>query len=115
MYRLCLDEWPNVEEQLRSTFVTGAFKRFGLFGMRDGYNWHYSGTFFWWRLQELGRRDWRSIDHQFFGTESWPGKHCRSEEAGCLFLNDCNDLYNVDYWTNTVWPAWNARMGVSAT
>ena len=115
MYRLCLDEWPNVEEQLRSTIVTGAFKRFGQFGMQDGYNWDYSGTFFWWRLQELGRRDWRSIHHQFFGTESWPGRHCSSEEAGCLFLNDCKDLYNVDYWTNTVWPAWHARMGVNAT
>lgn len=107
MYVSCLDDWPLVESQLSRHLATGSFRRYGNFTTPGNYRWHYSGTFFWWRLAEIAKRKWRTVDQRFFGTESWIGHQCRPEETGCLFLNDCGDLYQDNYWEKVVWPAWS--------
>jgi hypothetical protein len=104
MYRSCLDYWPLVEEQLSQSLMTGSFREFGL--LRKWNNWAYSGTFYWWRLAELGKRQWYDIDRWFAATESWPGKMCEPRETDCLFLNNNTRLYVPEYWTETVWPEW---------
>lgn len=104
MYQVCLDDWPAVYNALRTSLMTGAFREYGLF--KKWYNWAYSGTFYWWRLAEIGKRNWRDVDPWFCGTESWPGKMCDPRETSCLFLNDSRRLYDRQYWIDVVWPAW---------
>jgi hypothetical protein len=106
MYRSCLDDWPTVEAQLAQFVATGSFKRYNNFDTPGNHCWHYSGTFFWWRLAEIGRRNWRKVDAKYFGTESWIGHQAPPEECGCLFLDGSGDLYSREYWTEVVWPAW---------
>lgn len=104
MYQSCLDYWPLVEQQLETSLMTGSFREFGLLGVWK--NWAYSGTFYWWRLAELGKREWQDVDQWFAGTESWPGKMCVPQETDCLFLNNNTRLYKPGYWVKTVWPEW---------
>ena len=104
MYQSCLDYWPLVEQHLKTSLMTGSFREFGLLGKWN--DWAYSGTFFWWRIAEIGKRRWMDVDQWFAGTESWPGKMCDPRETRCLFLNDNTRLYVPEYWTETVWPQW---------
>jgi hypothetical protein len=104
MYQSCLDDWPSVYEALRTSLMAGSFREYGLLGR--WHNWAYSGTFYWWRLQEVGKRNWRDVDKWFAGTESWPGKMCEARETACLFLNDSRRMYDAPYWESTVWPEW---------
>jgi len=106
MYASCLDDWPRVEEMLREFISVGSFKRYGTFAGGTNHRWDYSGTFFWWRLAEIGKKNWRQVDQRFFGTESWLGKHIKSEQAGCLFHDNTGDLYCAEQWRTIVWPAW---------
>lgn len=109
MWEVNLDDWRTVENALSSHLMAGAFRRYGNFTTRGNNRWHYSGTFYWWRLAEIGRRNWRKVDQKFFGTESWPGHVCKANETSCLFMDDCGDLYKREYWRDTVWPEWNQR------
>lgn len=104
MYQSCLDDWPAVETALRTSLMAGSFREYGLLG--KWHNWAYSGTFYWWRLAEIGKRKWNEVDQWFAGTESWPGKMCLPQETACLFLNDSLRLYNQQYWKDVVWPNW---------
>jgi hypothetical protein len=105
MYQSCLDDWPAVYNALRTSLMAGSMREYGLLG--KWHNWAYSGTFYWWRLAEIGNRKWRDVDQWFAGTESWPGKMCDPREAACLFLNDSRRMYEHQYWVDVVWPEWN--------
>jgi hypothetical protein len=107
MYRVCLDDFAAVEPHLLANVFAGAFRRFNNFTTPGNHVWHYSGTFYWWRPAEVARRNWQKIDNRFFGTESWPGHQAARDEAACLFLDDCGDLYDRQYWESTVWPKWS--------
>lgn len=109
MYRTCLDDWPEVESQLNRFVAAGCFRRYNNFKTQGNHQWHFSGTFFWWRLAEIGQRNWRKVDQQFFGTESWIGHQCHDSETACLFVDDCGDLYQPKYWADVVQPALEAR------
>lgn len=106
MYQSCLDYMPLVDSLMQSYVSAGSFKRYGMFGTPGNNRWHYSGTFFWWKPHELFRRNWKKVDRRFFGTESWLGHHLQKDEAACLFLENCGDLYHRDYWEQEVWPKW---------
>ena len=110
MYQSCLDDWPAVYESLRTSLMTGSFREYGL--LHKNHNWAYSGTFYWWRLAEIGKRDWRKVDQWFAGTESWPSKMCDPREVDCLFLNDSRRLYDGQYWKDVVWPEWTKYLEV---
>jgi hypothetical protein len=105
MYQSCLDDWPAVYNALRTSLMAGSMREYGLLG--KWHNWAYSGTFYWWRLAEIGKRKWRDVDQWFAGTESWPGKMCDPKETACLFLNDSRRMYEHRYWVDVVWPEWN--------
>jgi len=104
MYQTCLDDWPVVYNALRTALFAGSFREFGLLNLNS--NWAYSGTFWWFRLAEIGKRDWSSVNQYFCGTEAWPSLLCIPQETACLFLNDSKRMYNAHYWQSTVWPEW---------
>lgn len=107
MYRSCLDNWQAVEPLLLSHVFAGSFKRYNNFKTPGNHVWHYSGTFYWWRAAEVAKRNWHKVDNRFYGTESWPGHQAARDEAACLFLDDCGDLYDRQYWEAEVWRRWN--------
>jgi hypothetical protein len=111
-YKTCLDYWPLVQRTLEAFPIAGPFKKVGTYfaDLGSGSTWHFSGTFFWVRAKHIFARDWRHIDHNWYGMEAWPGLHFKPEEAGCLFHERTGtmDLYNHDYWRTTVLPEWGA-------
>lgn len=104
MYETLLDYWPLVEESLKTYPVVGSFKKSiaGNPGAFEGSSsqWHYSGSFCWFRNSELWRRNWRAIERVWFGIESYPSMIFRDEEAGVIFhkSNRQFDLYTQEGW-----------------
>jgi hypothetical protein len=101
-YDICLDHPQLVLSSLYSHAFTGAFKRYGHYKSR----WDYAGAFYWFRTRDIFLRNWRYIDPRWFGYESWPGHLVNHEESSCLFLDNCQDLYDPTYWTSTVLPSY---------
>lgn len=119
MYEILLDYWPLVQETLSQKPIVGIFKKHkpGCFGGSRS-DWHYSGSFFWFKNAELfGRRprlpnvinrqavnestwDWRSIEPVWFGIESYPSMMFAPDEAGCLFhcWEKEFNLYRSGFW-----------------
>lgn len=109
-YRACLDDWSTVQATLERYSMAGAFRKFGDFATPGNHRWHYSGTNYWFRHDDVFSRDWRTLDQKFFGTESWPGRLFRPEECACLFADDAGDIYKESYWKSieretNVWEA----------
>lgn len=110
-YHICCDDWPAVEHQLQRFPITGPFKKYtGFPGL-----WHYSGTFFWVRVADVRTRNWALIDRAYPGVEMWPGRHFSPSEGGCLFLDNCGELYIQQYWDDVVLPALHSRPHISRT
>jgi hypothetical protein len=105
MYETCLDNWQAVENALKTHAMAGSFKRYGLFRLPGNHAWHYSGTFYWFRHDEVFTRNWRTTDRRFFGTESWPGRLFSPDQAACLFMDNAGDLYRLEYFNSVVEPA----------
>jgi hypothetical protein len=108
-YRVCLDYWGYVQDALERYSMAGAFRRFGDFATPGNHRWHYSGTFYWFRHDDVfSSPKWKTIDQQFFGTESWPGLMFKPEQTACLFADNVGDLYNGDEWTRIEkkWKIW---------
>lgn len=111
LWEVCTD-WPAVEAALRSHPVAGAFKKVGRGwpAHESRSDWHYSGSWFWFRNADLFSRDWRRIDRFWSGVEPYPSLHFRSAEAACLFHEGkvgAMDLYREDYWNRSVIPELN--------
>lgn len=102
MYDYCLSDWNRVKESLEKHAMTGCFKRHGNFKTPGNNRWHYSGSFYWFRNKDVFSRDWNRIDRMFFAVESWPGLIFTSKETGCLFIDNCGDLYRMDYWNSSI-------------
>lgn len=49
-----------------------------------GAPWHYSGSFYWLRHDALFSRKWRNIERSFYGTEGYPGRMFKTEDAFML-------------------------------
>ena len=60
MYIVYFDYWPLVEKHLSTKPITGAFKKLGPGWSAEmaKSDWHYSGSWFWFRNSELFARDW---------------------------------------------------------
>lgn len=119
MYEVLLDYWPLVQETLSQKSIVGIFKKhkLGCFGGSRS-DWHYSGSFFWFKNAELfGRRprlpnvinrqavnesswDWRSVEPVWFGIESYPSMMFAPDEAACLFhcWQKEFSLYRLGFW-----------------
>jgi hypothetical protein len=115
MYSACLDDMDRVLTALQKRIFTGAFRRFNQFDFPGNHVWHYSGTFYWFRLRDIAQRNWRHVDQFFAGTESWPGAMAQRHEGSCLFADNCGDLYNPEYWKTTILPMWQEWKAQHAT
>lgn len=113
-YQSALDYWPLVKRQLEQFPMTGNFKRYGEFTTPGNNRWHYSGTYYWFRNEDVFRRDWQHVDQKFFGTESWPGYLFCANETGCLFLDGSEDLYDNLYFNKIVTPEWQRYQKANA-
>lgn len=108
--------WDAVRPLLETHATVGSFRRRGshpntanAFG-----DWHYSGTFYWWRNRDAFRRDWKRFPQTFFGTEAWPGILFKKDEAAVVVGDDVNDLYVLKYWQEEIQPMvdeWRQRNG----
>lgn len=103
LYRSCLDDWQAVERSLSQFPITGSMRR--RISLSKGYGWHYSGTFFWFRnadvIQRLKRI--RRTGNYYGHVEMWPGIMFERSEAGCLFGDGVDNLYDplqVAMWTD---------------
>lgn len=115
MYEINLDHWEQVAMALSRRLFAGAFRRFNQFTFEGNHVWHYSGTFYWFRLRDIAQRNWQHVDQFFAGTESWPGAMAQRHEGACLFADNCGDLYNHDYWKTTILPMWQQWKAQHAT
>lgn len=95
MYEVCLDNPNYVDASLSQFFVTGPFKNNREYVNQIKHDWHYSGTFYWFRNAELFKRDWQSIDQDYYGSEKYLGNLFTSEEAGDLFGGYVGWLYRA--------------------
>lgn len=89
LYETLCDHWPAVEDVLRRYPLAGSFLKVGR-GWADFESlseWHYSGSWFWFRNRELlSKPDWRRIDRFWSGIEPYPSLHFGAEEAGVVFF-----------------------------
>jgi hypothetical protein len=106
-YAACLDHWPAVHEQLDRFAMTGILRRLGRFENHGRLgDWHYSGTFFWFRHDALLARRWQDVPQFYGGVEAWPGTLFSRHEAGCLLLDNLRDLpYHERFWARHGDPA----------
>ncbi len=107
MYETCLN-WDAVQESLTTKPLTGTFKKMGAGFTGSTSDWHYSGTFWWFRNRDLFQRKWQKVDLKWWGAESYPSLVFAPEEAGCLLKEGTVrkfDLYNQDYWSSVIEPA----------
>lgn len=114
MAAACLDYPPLIDCAFATCNIAGAFRVLSGWGFPGYHDWHFAGTWYWFRparAAELGLHDAQPV---FYGTEAWPGGFPRDEGA-CLFFDNTNsaDLYQNPFWEHTVGPAflrWRERL-----
>ena len=114
LYRVNLDDWVSVKAELNQYAMTGAFKMLGRFTAHHNVeDWHYSGTFFWFRNADVFSREYRNVPNFYGGVEAWPGVMFSASETGCVFLNGVRQLgYLESFWRDIGDAAlnqWEAR------
>lgn len=109
MFAVCLDYPELIDAALAQYPICGPFRRFGGLNV----DWHFSGSFYWFRCDEIWQREWGDIRQNWYGVESWPALRFSRDESFCLFLDSTYDLYDSEYWQRVVRPAfrvWKSRM-----
>lgn len=94
MLEVLLDHWLYVGGLLNNYPIVGAFKKNGRSLAPSAAIWHYTGTFYWCR-NDIFARDWKKIEHKYWGTEAWPGVHFTQEEGGCAFISGAPAIMNL--------------------
>lgn len=105
-----LGHWPAVAEVLRRHPVAGCFKKMGPGWHPDQStsDWHYSGSWFWFRCADLFSRDWLRIDQFWSGIEPYPSQLFHFDEAGTVFYQGRVpnvNLYSMRFWDKVIHPA----------
>lgn len=104
MYSATLDYWPAVAAALRDHAAVGVFRRVMSPATSPRASWHYSGSFRWLRNKDLYRRNWRAIDPDFYGPETYPGRHFTFGEAACLYGEFA--YQGVGLYLEQTWTTW---------
>ncbi len=104
MYSTLLDHPGVIEESLRHKTMVGTFiKRGNNFGGLPP-RWHFPGTFFWFRNDQVfGHPGWHNVPRSWWGTEAWPGIMVEEDAAEALILSDEAphiQLYQKANWDN---------------
>lgn len=106
LYETCLDHWPVVDRILARHPCAGSFRKLGRWFEKSNSDWHYSGTFWWMRADELYRRNWRTAEQEWWGAESYPSMVFDPNEAGVIFhtTDSVLNLYNGAFLQKTIEP-----------
>jgi hypothetical protein len=101
MYEICLDDPTFVDASLSQYDCTGPFLNDHQKNKPFDATWHYSGNFFWFKNTPVFRSRWDDIKEWYFGVEMWIGRVLERAEAGCLFGNGVNHLWEDEQAANT--------------
>jgi hypothetical protein len=93
MFHLCLDYPDRTSAILHDNPIAGPCRRIE---KRMGVDWHYSGTFFWFRNQELAQP--KTQDRNC--VERWPAENFAV--GADLGLADCRNLYDEINWRSWI-------------
>lgn len=110
MYETLLDYLPIVDSVLGKYAMAGSFKKNGKGFASSVSDWHYSGSYYWFRNKDLFARAWNLMDYEWYGVESYPSIIFRVYETGNVFYEGSIpelELYNVQYWNEFVRPSLN--------
>lgn len=104
LYTTLVDHWPVVQEILQKYPLAGSFKKVGIgWPVQESHSqWHYSGSWFWFRNVDLFSKNWKLIEQFAHGIETYPSLHFREDEAGCVFWQGIiqdTDLFNAETWS----------------
>lgn len=123
MNEVLLDGIDDVQEALKTKTFAGAFRQISAqfpSGLTASYNWHYPGTFFWFRHDIVfTNTTWDKVAEQYWGSEAWPGTQCPASQSACLLMDRVKlaSLYTARSWDTEAQPAldvWRQkRMGRS--
>ncbi|MGH8277409.1 MAG: glycosyltransferase family 2 protein, partial [Steroidobacteraceae bacterium] len=101
MYEALLDHWPAVARELKTHCCVGIWRRHWAHSPGSTSQWHYSGSHRWVRNADLYSRDWRTIDRNWVGSESHPGRLFTVPESCGLygsFSTQDLGLYQLSEW-----------------
>lgn len=110
-YAVSLDRWPEVRTHLERHAMTGLLRRMGRYANHGHVgDWHYSGTFFWFRHDAVFRRAWQDVPRFYGGVEAWPGMLFAAPETSCLLLDGLSERlrdlpYHERFWQQRGNPA----------
>lgn len=109
MYDVLLDGVGDVESVLETKTFAAAFrtntKQFPS-GEITTFNWHFPGTFFWFRNRTIFKSSrWKNISQTYWGSESWPGTQVPIMMTSCLLVDEIKlgELYSEPIW-NRIQP-----------
>lgn len=106
MYRQCLEYPEIIAEKLQSQPMVGEFKKIGAGFPGSRSDWHYSGTFYWFRNSAVfSSPRWNQVDRTWWGAESWPSIVFAEKDAGELAVTGTVtelDLYKRETWIRLV-------------
>ena len=106
MYHELLDDWSRINELLIDSAIVGTHRRQHNENHQiypDGQStspWHFAGTFFWFRNQDVfSTEKWREVwQPTGWGAEAWPGRMFDFEQSACVAYDGLEDLYNPDVY-----------------
>lgn len=81
----CLDHPRHLDGLLARFPAVGALLKVGKCFPGSESAWHYSGSLYWLRLDDVFSWDWERIDRDYAGIESWPSLHVRVGRAASVF------------------------------
>lgn len=100
MYDVCLNNIDVIKNILRNYSCAGPFKKRGKQdSLRevDVGHFHYSGTFFWFRNDQLfSNTNWMKIRKYRYGVEEYPGNNFNECDAACIFGDYAGNLYDLN-------------------
>jgi Glycosyl transferase family 2 len=104
MYEACCDYWPAVRRELLGACTVGIFRRRWEHAHGGRSYWHYSGSFRWVRNLDLYARPWRTIDHNWAGSETHPGIMFGMAESACLYGDFATK--DIGLYHHAEWERW---------
>jgi PAS domain-containing protein len=104
MYHELLDGWGRIAELLEEYPVVGSHRRHHPHHPTiypDGQSssdWHFGGTFFWFRNRDVFATDrWREVwQPTGWGAEAWVGRMFSFDQSACVAYDGLEDAYNPD-------------------
>ncbi|MFV0443115.1 MAG: hypothetical protein ACK5Q5_06060 [Planctomycetaceae bacterium] len=104
MYHELLDDWDRIAELLEEYPVVGTHRRYHAEQPQiypDGQSvsdWHFAGTFFWFRNRDVFETNrWREVwQPTGWGAEAWVGRMFPFDQSTCVAYDGLVDHYNPD-------------------